>query len=152
MTASICGADCAACPFRAGCAGCRETGGQPFGEACLLASCCRGRGQESCGACGGVCALKAPLLAEFNDLGIPELAEVTDLNALAGSFINLPYPLPNGETVKLLEDGKIYLGAQVEKRDSGRCYGLAGDGTFLLVCEYGEGGSDPELILYKKRK
>lgn len=113
---------------------------------------CRGRGQESCGACGGVCALKAPLLAEFNDLGIPELAEVTDLNALAGSFINLPYPLPNGETVKLLEDGKIYLGAQVEKRDSGRCYGLAGDGTFLLVCEYGEGGSDPELILYKKRK
>lgn len=152
MTASICGAECAGCPFSAGCAGCRETGGRPFGKACVLASCCRSRGQAHCGQCAGPCGLKAPLIAEFNALGIPDMAEVTELDALAGSFINLAYPLPNGQTVKLLEDEMIYLGGQAEKAGSSRCYGLAAGEDFLLVCEYGPEGADPEIILYKKRE
>ena len=152
MNSSICGADCANCPSSAGCGGCRETGGRPFrGGECILAACCRAREQDQCSQCGGVCGLKGPLIEAFNALGIPDMAEVTDLNALPGAYINLAYTLPNGQTVKLLEDEKIYLGNQMEKAGSSRCYGLAADETFLLVCEYGENGSEPEIILYKKR-
>ena len=152
MNNSICGADCVNCPSSASCGGCRETGGRPFhGGECILSACCRAREQEHCAQCGGVCGLKAPLIEAFNALGSPDMAEVTDLNALPGAYINLAYTLPNGQTVKLLEDEKVYLGNQIEKRGSGRCYGLAADETLLLVCEYGENGSDPEIILYKKR-
>ena len=152
MGSSICGAECGQCPSKSVCGGCEETNGRPFGKVCVLASCCRARGQERCGQCGGSCGLKAPLLAEFNALDIPDMPEVTDLNALAGSYINLVYTLPSGQAVKLLEDEKIYLGNQLEKAGSSRCYGLAADESFLLVCEYGANGSDPEIILYKKRK
>ena len=31
----------------------------------------------------------------------------------------------------------------------GRCCGVVSDGSFLLVCRYGEGGSSPELLLCK---
>ena len=47
---------------------------------------------------------------------------------------------------------KIYLGNQICKQDSGRCYGLAADEDHLLVCEYGDGGADAEIILFRKRK
>ena len=152
MLDSICGADCAQCPSREACGGCRETGGRPFlQKECPIAACCRSGGWERCGQCGGTCALKAPLIAEFNGLGIPDLPEVTELNMLPGAYINLPYVLPNGQTLKLLEDGAFYFGTQLEKKSGGRCYGLAADETHLLVCEYGEGGADPEIILYKKR-
>ena len=150
MPVSICGADCAQCPSQAGCGGCAETGGRPFGRACLLAACCRDTAQELCSQCGGVCGLKAPIIAEFNALGIPGLPEVKDLNALPGAYINLAYPMPGGQAAKMLEDGKVYLGNQLEAGGD-RCYGLAADQDILLVCTYGEGGSDPELILYKKR-
>mgnify|MGYP007025198835 CR=1 FL=1 len=123
------------CPFRDGCGGCRETGGRPFGRECPLAA---------CGPCGGTCRLKSQLAAEFNALSIRDMPEVTDLNPLPGSFINLPYTLPNGQMVKLLEDDKIYLGNQLESLSgSPRCYGLAADEACLLVCAYGQGGSDP---------
>ena len=151
MLASICGAECAQCPSKDSCGGCRETNGRPFGRECVIAACCRNGGREHCGQCGGTCALKAPLIAEFNALGIADMAEVTDLNALLGSFVNLAYLLPNGQSVKLLEDEKMYLGNQIEKRNSSRCYGIVADENMLLVCEYGEGGSDAEIILYKKR-
>ena len=108
-----------------------------------------------CGQCGqrascGGCALKAPVIAAFNALGIGDMAEVTDLNALQGSYINLTYTLPNGQTVRLLEDGKVYLGNQLHREGTDRCYGLAADETHLLVCEYGDGGADPEIVVYKK--
>ena len=149
---TICGADCAQCPSRGSCGGCRETGGRPFGRECPLAACCREQGVENCAPCGGACGLKAALVAEFNALGLADLPAVTDLNALPGSYINLPYTLPNGQVVKLLEDGKIYLGSQLESLGGcPRCYGLAADESHLLVCAYGEGGADPEIILYKKR-
>ena len=40
----------------------------------------------------------APLIAEFNGLGIPGLGEITDLNALVGAYINLAYTLPKIDT------------------------------------------------------
>ena len=35
--------------------------------------------------------------------------------------------------------------------DAGRCFGVLANMDFILVCAYGEGGADPELLLYKKR-
>ena len=151
MLDSICGAECARCPSKDACGGCGETGGRPFGRECVIAVCCRNEGRENCGQCGGDCKLKKPLIDEFNALGILDMPEVTDLNALLGSFVNLEYPLPNGQSVRLLEDEKMYLGNQLEKTGSSRCYGIVVDEDILLVCEYGEGGADPEIVLYKKR-
>ena len=65
--------------------------------------------------------------------------------------MNLEYTLPNGAKVKLLDDTKIYLGYQLEKENSDWCYGLVADSEYLLLCEYGCNGSDPEIIVYKKR-
>ena len=74
-----------------------------------------------------------------------------DLNLLTGSYVNLPYPLANGSTVQFLKDSDIYLGNQVEQADSDRCYGVVANEDFILICEYGCGGSDPEIVLYKRR-
>ena len=151
MSHSICGTDCAQCPMGDSCGGCAATGGRPFGAPCIVADCCLGGGRTHCEACSP-CRLKSELIAEFNALHIPDMAEVTDLNALRGAYINLTYTLPGGRTVQLLDDDRIYLGNQMDKRGgSGRCYGLAAGEDFLLVCEYGEGGADAEIVLYKKR-
>lgn len=40
---------------------------------------------------------------------------------------------------------------QVEEGNSDRCYGLVADNNYLLVCEYGCNGAEPEIIVYKKR-
>lgn len=153
MIDSICGLDCAGCSLKSTCGGCAKTNGQPFGGECVVAVCCQSKEHGCCADCSDTpCGLKEQLIAEFNALGIKDMAEVTDLNQLKGSFINLTYALPNGQTVKLLNDEKIYLGNQICKKDSGRCYGLAADADCLLVCEYGDGGSDAEIIVYKKRK
>lgn len=53
--------------------------------------------------------------------------------------------------MKLLDDTKIYLGCQIEKAHGDRCYGLVADNSYLLVCEYGCNGANPEIIVYKKR-
>ena len=153
MIDSICGLDCAGCSLKSTCGGCAKTNGQPFGGECVVAVCCQSKEHGCCADCSDTpCGLKEQLIAEFNALGIKDMAEVTDLNQLKGSFINLTFALPNGQTVKLLNEEKIYLGNQICKKDSGRCYGLAADADCLLVCEYGDGGSDAEIIVYKKRK
>lgn len=94
--------------------------------------------------------LKPVLIEKFNSLGIKGL-HLSDLNLLSGSYINLEYTLPNGQKVKLLEDDKMYLGNEIEIEGKERCYGVAADENYLLVCEYGCNGSDPEIIVYKKR-
>ena len=63
------------------------------------------------------------------------MEEVKSLNSLKGSFINLEYKLPSGQTVKLWDDEKIYLGNQICKKNSNRCYGLAADENYLSVAE-----------------
>lgn len=93
---------------------------------------------------------KTDLIKEFQALGIPELAGLTDLCELPGKFVNLEYTLPSGQTVKLLDDEKAYLGSEVHKAGSHRCYGLAADEKYLLVCEYGDGGADAEIVVFKR--
>ena len=70
---------------------------------------------------------------------------------LTGAYVNLEYSLTNGTTVKFLNDKDVYLGNQIERTDSERCYGVVADETFILVCEYGRNGADPEIVLYKRR-
>ena len=64
------------------------------------------------------------------------------------------YP-PNGEHVKFLNDNEIYLRNQVEclfnDDETKSCFGILVNMSFLLVCEYGENGSNPEINIYKKR-
>lgn len=91
------------------------------------------------------------MVQEFNSLGIKDL-KVKDLNLLNGFYVNLEYPLPNGQSVKLLEDDKVYLGNQIEIPGSSRCYGIVADEEFLLVCECGCYGTAPQIVVYKRRK
>ena len=81
--------------------------------------------------------------------GMPKLET---LNALVGGYINMEYQLPNGSKVKFLDDSATYLGNQLESTlVSGRCFGIAANADFILVCTYEENGENPELIVYKKR-
>ena len=95
---------------------------------------------------------KQQLIAEINALHIEGMPKVEKLNALVGGYINLPYRLPNGNEVKFLDDGATYLGTQLESEFGGtRCFGIAANMEFILVCTYEENGADPELVVYKKR-
>ena len=81
-----------------------------------------------------------------------DLESVEKLNALVGKYINLAYRLPNGKTVKFLDDQATYLGNQLECEFGGdRCFGIAANMDFLLVCTYEEDGKNLELVVYKKR-
>lgn len=90
------------------------------------------------------------LVQAFRALEIPELKTLESLSELPGHFINLDYTLPNGRTVRFLEDDKTYLGSQIHKENSDRCYGLISDGSFLFVCEYGCGGSDAAVVFFQR--
>lgn len=95
---------------------------------------------------------KRRLIGEINDLHVEGMPELTGLNALVGSYVNLEYRLPNGRTVKFLDDGATYLGNELRGEFGGdRCFGVLANMDFILVCTYGAGGSDPELLVYKKR-
>ena len=96
--------------------------------------------------------LKKQLIEEINALHIEGMPKLENLNALVGSYVNLAYPLPSGAAVKFLNDQTTYLGNQLEpENDIGRCFGVLANVDFILICTYGEGGSDPELLLYQKR-
>ena len=95
---------------------------------------------------------KQQLIAEINALHIEGMPKVEKLNALVGGYINLSYRLPNGSEAKFLDDGATYLGTQLESEFGGtRCFGIAANMEFILVCTYEENGADPELVVYKKR-
>ncbi|MDE6722768.1 MAG: DUF3795 domain-containing protein [Eubacterium sp.] len=149
---TICGIDCNECGLKENCGGCAETNGRPFGGSCMIAECSTNNGCTECSAsCSSVCRLKAQLIEEFNALGIEDMEKVTNLNALRGSFVNLEYTLASGQTIKFWDDNRIYLGNQICKKNSDRCYGLTADENYLLVCEYGENGAEPEIVVFKKR-
>ena len=83
---------------------------------------------------------------------LPTMPRLEKLNALVGSYVNLPYRLPNGLQVKFLDDETTYLGNQLESELGGeRCFGVLANMDFILICTYGAQGADPELVLYKKR-
>lgn len=95
---------------------------------------------------------KRQLISEINALNIEGMPKLEKLNALVGSYVNLPFRLPGGNTVKFLDDNTTYLGNQLECEFGGdRCFGVLANADFILVCTYGENGSDPELVMYKKR-
>ena len=95
---------------------------------------------------------KKQLMKEINALHIEGMPKVESLNALVGAYINLDYRLPNGKIVKFLDDGATYLGTQLEYEfGGGRCFGVAANMEFILVCTYEENGENPELVIYKKR-
>ncbi len=143
---TICGIDCNICAFKDNCKGCTETNGHPFGGECVAAECYKWGG-EKC-----FFTYKKRLIDEFNSLKIADMPPVTTLCPLSGAYVNLEYALPNGKKIKFLDDTKIYLGYQVEKPNSDRCYGLVADNNYLLVCEYGCNGAEPEIVIYKKRE
>ncbi|MBR3640977.1 MAG: helix-turn-helix domain-containing protein [Oscillibacter sp.] len=97
-------------------------------------------------------ALKRQLVSEINALRVADMPRVEKLNALVGSYVNLAYPLPSGASVKFLDDQTTYLGNQLEsERGDGRCFGVLANADFILISSYGEGGTEPQLVLYKKR-
>ena len=145
MLRSICGVDCSACPLSSGCRGCAESGGRPFGRECAVAGACK-RGE------GELERLKDRIIAAANELGLEGLDEVKELNALKGSYINLEYELPGGARAKFWDDDAIYLGTFLPKAGTGRFYGLASDGEYLLAAESGPLGEDAELIVFKRLK
>lgn len=149
MSTSICGVDCDKCELSSMCGGCAATNGRPFGGNCVAAQCCQSKRLEHCCA-SAPCALREKLIGVCNALCIEGMPPVTELFSLKGSFVNMEYPLSGGQIVKLLDDNKIYLGTQLRKMESERCYGIAADEKYLLICEYGEGGVDPEIVLFKR--
>ena len=95
---------------------------------------------------------KQRLIQEINDLHIEGLPKVEKLNALVGQYVNLAYPLPNGSSVKFLNDQTTYLGNQLESEFGGdRCFGVLASMDFIMISTYGANGEAPELVLYKKR-
>ena len=96
--------------------------------------------------------LKNQLIDEINELHIEGMPRVDKLYALVGKYINLEYPLPSGKAVKFLDDRKTYLGNQLNCESAkDRCFGVLADAEFIMICTYGAGEAEPELILYKKR-
>ena len=95
---------------------------------------------------------KKQLIDEINDLHIEGMPKLEKLNALVGSYVNLAYRLPNGNTVKFLDDNATYLGNQLECEFGGnRCFGILANMDFILICTYEENGDNHELLIYKKR-
>ncbi len=95
---------------------------------------------------------KTVLINEINDLNIEGMPKISKLNPLVGSYVNLKYRLPNGNTVKFLDDNTTYLGNQLECEFGGsRCFGVVANTDFILVATYEENGANPELVMYKKR-
>mgnify|MGYP001100929353 CR=1 FL=1 len=145
---TLCGANCDECGFKDKCGGCAETNGSPFGGICMTAEYIKVGGIEH------FLSFKNQLINEFNALSIEGMPEITDLYQLNGSFVNLEYTLPSGEKVKFLKDNDVYLGNQVEcqfadKNKGNRCYGLVAGIDFLLICEYGAEGAEPEIVIFK---
>ena len=136
---SLCSADCANCQWNSTCPGCSD-------EKCFIARYIKKDGKEAYEK------FKQTVINEINTLGIPGMPKINELYALVGRYVNLEYPLPGGGTVKFLDDNSMYLGNQVQcLHKEGRCYGMVVCPEFLLVCEYGENGTDPEIVLYKRR-
>ena len=95
---------------------------------------------------------KNVLIDEINALNIEGMPKLAKLNALVGKFVNLGYRLPNGDTVKFLDDNATYLGNQLECEFGGdRYFGIVANPDFILISTYEENLKNPELVLYKKR-
>ena len=114
---SICGLDCCGeCNKKNDCGGCVKTDGHPFGGTCVAAECVKREGLD------GLKKMKEMLIEELNALGIQNL-QLKDLNLMNGFYVNLEYTLTNGQSVKLLEDNRVYWVNQIEIRSEERRVG-----------------------------
>lgn len=148
---ALCGANCDECDLFKNnkCLGCRHTKGCPFGKKCWIAKYIEVGGDSS------FLELKKEIINDLNSLKIEGMPKIDNLFPLHGEFVNLEYPLPNGKNISFLNNDEIYLGNQVEcifnNDEEKKCFGIISNMSFLLVCEYGELGSNPEIIIYKRR-
>ncbi len=142
---NYCGENCDICGYKEKCKGCCNTSGKPFGGNCIAAEYIKTGGKEKFEK------FKSQIMSEFNAFQIEGMPEITELYCLGGFLVNLAYPMPNGYALQLLDDKNVYLGTQVEHEGTDRCFGLIAGMDFLFVCEYGEGGAHPELVMYKRR-
>jgi len=143
---SLCGANCEQCSVKENCSGCKETSGKPFGADCIAAEYIKSYGKQE------YLEYKKNILKEVNELLVEnEIPAAENLYELKGDFVNLSYPLENGEHVQYLDDSKIYLGTQIESDGPGKCYGVVVDTNFILVSSYSENGNNPQLIIKKMR-
>ncbi len=147
---SICGAECNGCRYGMAnnCKGCEQTKGCPFGKQCFIAKYILTGGKAKFEE------FKKQLIEEINSLDVFGMPKITELFALNGGTINIEYTLPNGQKAKLLNNDENYLGTQVKAEFSDgedRCFGIASNMSFILVSEYGPNGTNPELVIYKKR-
>ncbi|MBR4208617.1 MAG: helix-turn-helix domain-containing protein [Lachnospiraceae bacterium] len=95
---------------------------------------------------------KQKLIDEINDLHVEGMPKVEKLNALVGKYVNLEYRLPGGQKAKFLDDETTYLGNQLESEIvDGLCYGILANMEFIMISTYEAEGTNPELLLYKKR-
>ena len=95
---------------------------------------------------------KTQLIHEINELRIIGMPEITSLNTLSGHYINLNYRLPNGQIVQFLDSQTMYLANQVPCEYCEEvCFGIVASMDFILICSYEQDGTNPELLLYKKR-
>ena len=147
----LCGANCEECELLKNnkCQGCKNTNGCPFGKKCWIAKYIEVGGKENFEE------LKKTIINEFNSLNIDGMPKIEELYPLHGEFVNMEYPLPNGNEIKFLDDNEAYLGTQVEcefnNEEIKKYFGLLANTSFLLVVEYGENGINPEIIIYKRR-
>ena len=146
----LCGCECNGCEMLVSkkCLGCKESKGCPLGKKCWIYN------YIDIGNIDNFNELKKELVKEINSLKIDGMPKIDDLFPLHGSFVNLEYNISNNK-IKFLDDNEIYLGNQVEclfnDNDVKRCFGIVCNMNFIIISEYGEDGSNPELILFKKR-
>ena len=147
----ICVANCQECELLKSkqCEGCTQTNGCPFGKKCWIARYIESGGEAS------FQSFEKELIDEINALGIEGMPTIDTLYPLHGDYVNLEYPMPNGEKGKLLKDEEAYLGTHVEcdynTDEEKSCFGIVANMSFILVAEYGEGGTHPEIVLFKRR-
>lgn len=142
---ALCGIDCTNCSYKLQCKGCEETCGKPLGGECIAAEYIKKNGKESYEK------FKTSILERVNKiLNCLDFPVQPQLFELAGSYVNLAYPIPNGKTVKFLDDTQIYLGCQIQN-PSASCYiGVVAGNDFTIVTSYEANGTNPKLLLYKK--
>lgn len=95
---------------------------------------------------------KSKLVSEINFyLKAEKIPEISELFEIPGEYINLKYPLESGEKTAFLRNDTVFFGNRIEFADLGVCFGAESFAGFILICSCGRDGSDPELILYKRR-
>ena len=147
---TLCGANCNECELLKikKCIGCKNSNKCTFGKKCWIAKYIEIGGKDNFNL------FKKNIIDEFNSLNIAGMPKIKELYPLQGSLINLEYLLPNNNKQKILCDNEIYIGNQVEcefnDNEFKKYFGLLANMNFLLVCEYEENYSNPEIIIYKK--